>query len=236
MSSMAPLAGDLSITRLHASRVLEMIALQDSVCRQLPSAELYFPLTETEMNELVGPDAMCVGVEHANRLVAFFGILLMGNRTDNVGGDLGISDAELPLVTYFKATNVLPEYRGNGLQKRMTGRLFDEWGLGESSILQGTTPSTWYCATVSPRNLPSLKSFLDCGFWIAGLKPKFLGHMRYLMMRKRANMQHALDHVVCVPIKNYNEQISLLDRGWRGVKFDSLSTDPHILYTRSEGH
>lgn len=225
-----------------------MIALQDTVCRQLPSAELYFPLTDLEMHELVGPDGLCVGVEYDERLVAFFGILFMGDRPDNVGEDMGIPSVELPLVAYFKATNVLPEYRGHGLQKHMTQWLFSEMGLGAQQhlssaegleravLVQPGRPRTkWLTSTVSPLNLPSLKSFLDSGFRIAGLKAKYLGHMRFLMVRQRAGVRYALDHSISVPVDDYAQQISLLDRGWSGVKLDRLTADPHILYIRSEG-
>ncbi len=224
-----------------------MIALQDVVCRQLSSAELYFPLTDLEMHELVSPDGLCVGVEYDERLVAFFGILFMGDRPDNVGQDMGIPNAELPLVAYFKATNVLPEFRGQGLQKRMTQWLFSEMGLGAQRLdsdkgmdsvkpsRPGASRSKWLSSTVSPLNLPSLKSFLDSGFWIAGLKPKYLGSMRFLMVRQRVTQWYALDHSISVPVGDYAQQISLLDSGWSGVKFDSLTADPHILYIRSEG-
>ncbi len=232
MSAVPVLAGDVRIVPLGGERVAEMIAIQGAVCAQLALPELYFPLDAQEMQELVGPDGLCVGAERDGRLIGFFGVLFMGERDGNIGRDLGLAAQDLPLVAYFKATNVLPEHRGLGLQKRMTHAL-----LTRIVGMALTRPTTWLTSTVSPRNLASLKSFLDCGFWIQGLKPKYLGNMRYLMLRQphRQDVERLVTDAMAVPLLDYDTQIDLLARGWRGVALNGDPAAAQIHYIRAKG-
>ena len=235
------------IAKLGESRVADICAVQESVCSQLALPELYFPLAHQEIEELTGPDAICVGAEAGGRLVGFFGVLFMGKREDNVGHDLGLPSHELQLVAYFKAINVLPEYRGRGLQKRLTQALFAEMGVdppptlasGHCSIPPAARlahqPFEWLCSTVSPRNQPSLKSFIDCGFVVQGLKPKYRGYMRFLMNRRRQYKPREHGDFVPVPVTDYETQINLLKRGWVGVALEGGRTDSQIRYVPFEG-
>lgn len=231
------------IARLDESRVAEICSVQDSVCNELAFPELYFPLSGQEIEELTGPDALCMGAESDGKLVGFFGVLFMGAREDNVGHDLGLPAHELPLVAYFKAINVLPEYRGKGLQKRLTQALFAEMGVDPPPRIASThfsrplatgrpahQPFEWLCSTVSPRNQPSLKSFIDCGFVVQGLKPKYRGYMRFLMNRKRQYKPKEHGDFVPVPVTDYETQINLLNQGWIGVALEGGRTDLKIHY------
>ncbi len=233
MNAASLIAGDVQVVPLGGERVAEMIAIQDTVCAHLALPELYFPLDAAEMQELVGPDGLCVGAERDGRLIGFFGVLFMGEREDNIGRDLGLAAQDLPFIAYFKATNVLPEHRGMGLQKRMTDAL-----LTHIESMASARPITWLTSTVSPRNLASLQSFLDCGFWIQGLKPKYLGNMRYLMLRKpsRQDGEHQQQaDAMAVPLLDYETQIDWLARGWRGVALQGDGTAAQIHYIRAEG-
>ena len=249
MRSLAEHVDEFQITMLDASRVSEISALQDSVCSQLAFPDLYFPLSEPEIEELTGPDGLCLGAESQGRLVGFFGVLFMGARGDNVGHDLGLPAHELPLVAYFKAINVLPEYRGRGLQRQLTHALFVEMGVDSPQRVACTAesrsayaaqrsalqPFEWLCSTVSPRNQPSLKSFIDCGFVVEGLKPKYAGYMRFLMNRRRQYKQKEHDLFVSVPVTDYEAQINLLKDGWVGVRLEGDRTNSQIRYIPNKG-
>ncbi len=224
MSAVPVPVADVQIVPLGGDQVAAMVAIQDTVCAQLPLPELYFPLSLLELQELVGPDGLCVGAKAGGRLIGFFGVVYMGEREDNIGYDLGLAVQDLASVAYFKATNVLPAHRGMGLQRRMT-----------RDLLTRLRPCAWLTSTVSPRNLASLKSFLDCGFWIQGLKPKYLGNMRYLMLRKRQNSAHPLTDSTAVPLLDYDTQVDLLARGWRGVALDGEHATARIHYIRAKG-
>lgn len=235
---------DVQIVRLEQLRLSELMDVQKIVCDHLPTPELYFPVSEPEMLELLGPDAICFGAQHDGQLVGFFGVLFMGDRPGNVGEDLGLAAQELPLVAYFKAVNVLPDYRGIGLQERMTKALFAEMGVGGSSATDvdsahptpkapGVPPFKWLCSTVSPLNVSSLKIFLDHGFWVAGLKPKYLGYQRCLLLRPRWDTKPKNEGGVVVSLQDYPGQTKLLKSGMVGSLLDCIPHTPKIHYIQS---
>lgn len=226
----------VDIVRLGPSRLSELMEVQKVVCEHLPNPELYFPVSEREMLELLGSDAICVGAQQGTRLVGFFGVLFMGNRAGNVGEDLGLAPHELSLVAYFKAVNVLPEYRGIGLQARMTKALFMQLGVGGqvSDESPGLPPLKWLCSTVSPLNVPSLKTFLEHGFWVAGLKPKYLGYQRCILIRQIADTQHGHNESVVASLQDYQEQKELLRSGMIGCQLVCDSDTPTIHYIQGD--
>lgn len=251
MSSNADQVQGLCVVRLDETRLDDLLAIQASVCNQLERPELYFPVSSREMHEFFGLDGFCFGVEHGPKLVGFFGALFMGDREENVGNDLGLSRHELPLVAYFKTCNILLEYRGMGLQKRLTQALFAQMGVempAELRVsLESHSPTTKpvttesrperpLCATVSPHNVSSLKSLLDCGFWIAGLKPKYGGFLRYLVMRRPRCIVFDQTDSVFVSLHDYAGQEAMLKRGMLGVQLciDHQNTSK-IKYVRSTG-
>ncbi len=238
---------DLFITQLDQGRVSELLELQRVVCEHLERPELYFPVTAAEMADLVGPEGLCLGIEHHGRLVAFFGVLFMGDRPGNVGLDLGLPAEELPLVAYFMAVNVLPSYRGRGLQQILTHALFGVMGIAPqncvgdagSRILRNffsthapaPLPSfQWQCSTVSPLNPASLNTFLSCGFRIAGLKPKYLGYLRYLLIRERNGFGGGGAQSTAVPLHDYERQADLLTRSMVGIRLDRTQGTPTVHY------
>ena len=70
---------------------------------------------------------------------------------------------QLDSVVYQEITNVLPNYRGFGLQKRLGAIVME---------LLDASPYTHVCATVAPFNIASLKDKLSQGMVIGALKNK----------------------------------------------------------------
>ena len=70
---------------------------------------------------------------------------------------------------------VSPEYRGNSLQKKICLELEKISKNNNDKLL---------CATVSPYNKYSLKSFLDLGYEIKKDKLKYGGLRRYVVAKK----------------------------------------------------
>lgn len=237
MSRMSDCSRAIRIVKLGEDRLDELLSIQTAVCEQLAMPELYFPVSQNEMHEFLQPGGLCFGAMHESRLVGFFGVLLMPDRPDNVGYDLGLGTEELTRVVYYKAVNVLPKYRGLGLQKVLTCAAFRELGVDLPSAPgdHNDPDLRVLCATVSPHNLSSLKSFLECGFWIAGLKPKYKGYQRYLVMRRtKIGIVDPTD-CVTVPIQNYPEQLRLLAQGMLGIRLHVTQDDgPAISYIGSK--
>ena len=82
---------------------------------------------------------------------------------------------ELLSVGQIESTVVSPEYRGNSLQKKICLELERISKNNNDKLL---------CATVSPYNKYSLKSFLDLGYEIKKDKLKYGGLRRYVVAKK----------------------------------------------------
>jgi len=251
LNSLAIDPGDVCIVRLNAQKLTELIDLQNEVSARLIMPEFYAAVADAKLEELLGEDGLCFGAEHAGRLVGFFGVLFVGEREENVGRDIGLPPQELSLVAYFKAVFVLPEYRKIGLQRRMFHALFSSIGivlpskqtnspvlinnLQPTSIISGLPPIKWLCATVSPHNETSLRSFIDWGFCIGGLKPKDFGWLRYLVVRRFESYLPCLAEGISVALHDYKTQIDLLSRGWVGTKLENSNSNPYVYYTHAKG-
>ena len=237
---------DARILRLDKSYLGELLSIQETVCKQLARPEMYFPVTSAEMLEFFESDGLCFGVQFGSRLAGFSGLLFMGEREDNVGKDIGLSSDELPHVAYFKICLVLPQHRGMGLQKFLKIPLFEHMGVempsglkfpveletnADKTSITDRHPFRPLCSTVSPENIASLKSLMECGFWIAGLKPKYNGYLRYLIMRRPQIVTFDETNSVSVSCQDYATQISLLDRGMLGVQLlTEQGEGPKIKY------
>ena len=99
----------------------------------------------------------------------------LGHRENNYGYDLEMAKEELLSVGQIESTVVSPEYRGNSLNKKICLELEKISKNNNDKLL---------CATVSPYNKYSLKSFLDLGYEIKKDKLKYGGLRRYVVAKK----------------------------------------------------
>ena len=98
-----------------------------------------------------------------------------GFREDNLGRDLSLEEDKLMSVVHMESAAVLPEFRGNGIQKKLLFYVKD--------YLAEHFPDIRYiAATVAPLNMPSRKSFKAAGFKEMLTKEKYNGHMRIILL------------------------------------------------------
>jgi ribosomal protein S18 acetylase RimI-like enzyme len=108
------------------------------------------------------------------------GVLLVtfpGDSEENLAGDIL---GDLLSTAHIETTAVKPEFQGNGLQSKMILAACNYIAANYSNI-------KYVCATVSPDNTPSLKSFIKCGFNIALTKKKYGGKMRHILVLEVSN-------------------------------------------------
>jgi ribosomal protein S18 acetylase RimI-like enzyme len=128
------------------------------------------------------------------------GVLLVtfpGDSDENLAGDILGADEDLTEIfasagsvsenpqkcrqkilmstAHIETTAVKPEFQGNGLQSKMISAALDYIAANYGNI-------KYVCATVSPDNTPSLKSFIKCGFNIVLTKKKYGGKMRHILV------------------------------------------------------
>ena len=101
-------------------------------------------------------DSLCIGVWQGSRLVAYLTFHYCGQSPHNYAAFLGVPQAEWPHWANADSAVVHPDWRGNGLQRRM---------------LEAANPY-------------SLSNALACGFTIRARREMYGGFDRYLLAKE----------------------------------------------------
>ena len=105
-----------------------------------------------------------IGAYHNGKLAGFAVLYVPGTGKENIGKDIGIAESELNTVANIKLVIVRPEYRGNGLQKKLTEKLENEAKNKGYKVL---------CLTVSPDNIFSRRNVESSGYVFHSQKLKY---------------------------------------------------------------
>lgn len=101
-----------------------------------------------------------------------------GLSEDNLGYDLSFTVPDLLKVAHMDSCSVLPRARGNQLEAKM---------LSYAEALINPDHHYFLLATVSPENIPSIKSLQKVGYKIMMTKEKYEGVLRHIVMKKLRN-------------------------------------------------
>ncbi len=147
----------------------QILFIQEEAFRNLDNTDLLRRNTPEMLTACLDEPHYTLGVFHQDKLIAF-GILYDGLQSEeNIGNDIGISEDNLSEVINFKLVIVLPDYRGNSLQKKIINH------LSEKAVEKG---KKIICATVSPDNVHSIRNFENAGFILHCVKTKYGGLKR----------------------------------------------------------
>jgi len=164
------------IIALDISWKEKLIAVQDEVYTKLERKDLYIKITEQEFEEVLGGMGIVVGAVCNGQLVGFHVSSYHDTETKELGKHLNLNSRQLEELAYIEASVVLPEYRGNGLQKIMISeniKLLKDCGFIKHLV-----------TTIAPDNIPSLKSLQNLGFFILNTKEITPGCIRHILYRK----------------------------------------------------
>lgn len=187
-------------------------ALQQDVMQQLPEPELFFPLEESEIQEVLSTKGITVGALVDGRLIGFSSILFPGISEDNVGIDLELASEELAKVAYLKAGSIHPDFRGNSLQIQMVLCLWEE-ALQRKEWVH-------FCSTVSPKNYASLAIVFGLGLVVVKLKRKYRNYWRYIFyLNKSKPLRLDEKNTEIVRCEDIERQAALLQQGYYGYRF-----------------
>ena len=153
----------------------DLIILQNNVMASIVDKSLYIPLTEDEIDEVFSGKGVCVGAVFEDKLVGFFIASFHDKETIELGRTSGIPEEELDQLVYIESSVVLPMVRGNGLLKKMIHECLD--------VLEKMNRFQHFIATVSPENIPSLKTTMDLGFKITHLSDIHGHYKRYVLYK-----------------------------------------------------
>lgn len=150
-----------------------VFALQNEVHDAMEHPELFVTDTLENITSDV-TNGLCIGVWQGERLGAYLTLRFCGEDAHNYAAFLGVPQAEWPHWANADSAVVHPDWRGNGLQRRML----------EAAIPLLPPEITAIGATVSPDNAFSLHNALAAGFSIVTRREMYGGYDRYLLAKK----------------------------------------------------
>ena len=199
----------------------EILNLQKLVLQHLPEAEIFRPSSREDFSEHFCMGDPILGVLAPIGLIAYH--VLAIPRRENYGTDISLPPDELPMVAHLKIVAVHPDYRGNGLQRK----------VNEAQIeLMRSAGFRHACCTISPKNPYSLRNFIADGLVIKGLVTKFGGWMRYIMHRDLLRPRIFGKDKTCISNSDIQGQMKLLEEGFCGVGIARKGEGFDVIYIR----
>jgi GNAT superfamily N-acetyltransferase len=169
----APAARRVQLRRCTPAEASAVFALQNEVRARMPRPDQFVPDTAEQIRQYVAED-LCLGVWDGARLAAYFTLRYCGMDEHNYANVLGLPREEWPRWANADSAVVHPDYRGNGLQRRLV-----------EAALQWLRPGiVGIGCTVSPENQYSLRNMQAAGYEIACRREMYGGYDRYVL-RKR---------------------------------------------------
>ena len=197
-------------------------AVQADVCAALENPAILQPLSDAELLNILRGNGLMIGVFVSERLVAFRALLKpMVDEDEHLGADVGADD--FTRVLYQEISNVHPDFRGHGLQKRMAGWIMDEIDIAQFD---------WICATVMPYNIASLKDKFAQGMYVHALKLKYGGKLRYVFGKDLRGPRQFTHDSVHVLMGDTEKQQQLLAEGYVGIAMEPVDGDWLVVYKK----
>lgn len=211
---------DYVVRVLKKDSVEDILRLQDLVLGTLINNDFLSPVTKEEYEDFVSKSLM-VGVFVEDKLIAFRALAIPEIDEHHLGYDIGLKTEQLDQVVYQEITNVHPDYRGFGLQKKLGAIVME---------LLDASPYTHVCATVAPFNIASLKDKLSQGMVIGALKNKYADMLRYVFYKKLHEEREASGEVLEISMADTEKQQQLLADGWIGTSIVQKDGEWYVTY------
>lgn len=208
------------VRKLTLEHLDSILRLQHAVLRAMENDSFLSPLTIVEYEDSIAHNLM-IGAFVDNELIAFRALALPTVDDYHLGYDIGLSPGQLEKVVYQEITNVHPDYRGFGLQKKL--------GVIVMELLDAS-PYTHVCATVAPFNIASLKDKLSQGMVIGALKKKYGGMLRYVFYKKIHQNRISEGKHLEIPMDAIEKQQKLIADGWIGTAILQRENNWYVTY------
>ncbi len=163
--------------RLDISYLDEIMNLQSKIYDLLDKKNFYFNTSRHEFINIlnnIGTVIGCISCEN-DELIAIGVCAAYKLNEENYGYDFEFEEEDLLKTVNFESTIVLPEYRGNNLQRKIIG-ILEECAAEENMKYIG--------ATADPDNIYSVNNIKSMGFEIIKEKEKYGGLRRYIFKKE----------------------------------------------------
>jgi hypothetical protein len=199
---------------LTMDHLSDILFVQDQIILSLKNKEILQPLSKQEFQYILNGNGLMLGAFVEDTLIAFRALLVPQIDEEHLGLDIGLKVEELQQVIYQEISNVLPEYRGNQLQKTLAILIMQE-------LSQQQHEYRYVCCTVSTFNIPSLKDKFVQGMEILALKEKYGGLMRYIFVKDLQEVNSPIwNQVTFIQMDDIEAQQEKLAEGWRGFQIE----------------
>lgn len=214
------------VRRLSIDDLKEILFVQEQVFNKLENKNVLQPLTIEEYQNILGSNGLMIGGFAKGDLIAFRALVVPPIDEEHLGIDIGLSKDELDKVIYQEISNVLFDYRGNGLQKLLANLIMNELAQEEHAF-------RYICCTVAPFNIPSLKDKFAQGMMIAALKDKYGGLLRYIFVKDLAETELVeWQDTKIINMADISAQTELLKTGWQGFKMEEKQNEMWVYFGR----
>ena len=164
-----------SFKELDISYIDKIMNLQSKIYDLLDKKNFYFNTSREEFINIINKIGKVIGcITEDDQLIAIGVYAAYGLNEENYGYDLDFSKEDILKTINFESTIVLPEYRGNGLQRKII-EVLEEAALEEDIKYIG--------ATADPENVYSVNNIKSMGFEIVKEKEKYGGLRRYIFKK-----------------------------------------------------
>lgn len=215
-----------SVQPLALENLQQILNLQESVIAALEQKATLQPLSSEEFHYILEGNGLMIGAFVEGQLIAFRALLVPPiDQEGHLGRDFGLKEEELHHVIYQEISNVHPDYRGNGLQKKLAVLIMEELRKRDKSY-------AYVCCTVAPFNIPSLKDKFEQGMEIVSLKEKYDGLLRYTFMKKIHEDQQQGTEIITIKMSDTEGQQAVLKDGWSGFQMENQDGVYVVRYWR----
>ncbi|GEK32877.1 N-acetyltransferase [Kurthia sibirica] len=212
-----------SVRHLSMQDLVDIEALQEKVYAALPDQSVLQPLSTKEFEEILLQERMMLGVFVDDDMIGFRALVEPPVDAEHLGYDCGIAEADFPRVLYQEISNVSPDFRGFGLQKKMA-----KWSMEHIDISR----YDYICSTVKPGNIPSLKDKFSQNLIVRALKIKYVDKLRYVFFKDLTATPKTYEFQVMMDMNDIAGQQQLLQDGYVGTGMESFENQWFVRFEK----
>ncbi len=163
------------IEQAYESDVDSISAIMRETEKKLPDQRYYVMDDDVFIKAHIREKGFILVAKSKNETIGFLIVRFPMNEHDNLGNDIGLSSMELSFVAHMESVAVLPEFRGNGIQRAL---------LSAAEKMLKMRGYKYMMATVFPLNTVSVSNFEKMDYSIVDTKVKYNGLQRHIFLKK----------------------------------------------------
>lgn len=213
------------LKRLTLDSFNEVHELQHEIVANMAIKEYCTALTNQELEHVLGEKGITIGTYIEGELIGFHSILFPELSEENLGYDVGFSEADLRQSAHLEIVVIHPDFRGNSLQSIMADQLL--------AMVKSMNEHRYIFETVHPLNIPSVRNTFAHDLLVVQLKEKYEGTLRYIMMQDlHTPIKYAEDTTKRVLSTEIAKQQQYLQEGYVGYNLVREEDKTYMLYAK----